>query len=74
MQTPTAMTLGNMRANAVRTLAVWCLGRGCTLSQCHRCQPGTACSASAHPVFDGNAASCAGTMRVSPDPCYDLMN
>jgi len=23
------MTLGNMRANAVRTLAAWCLGRGC---------------------------------------------
>ena len=23
------MTLGNMRANGVRTLAVWCLGRGC---------------------------------------------
>jgi hypothetical protein len=24
-----AMTLGNMRANGVRTLAAWCLGRGC---------------------------------------------
>ncbi len=23
------MTLGNMRANGVRTLGVWCLGRGC---------------------------------------------
>jgi hypothetical protein len=23
------MTLGNMRANGVRALAVWCLGRGC---------------------------------------------
>jgi hypothetical protein len=23
-----AMTLGNMRANGVRTLAAWCLGRG----------------------------------------------
>jgi len=23
------MTLGNMRANGVRTLAAWCLGRGC---------------------------------------------
>ena len=23
------MTLGNMRTNAVRTLAAWCLGRGC---------------------------------------------
>jgi len=23
------MTLGNMRANGVCTLAVWCLGRGC---------------------------------------------
>ena len=23
------MTLGNMRANGVRTLAVWCSGRGC---------------------------------------------
>ncbi len=23
------MTLGNMRANGVRTLATWCLGRGC---------------------------------------------
>ena len=23
------MTLGNMRANGVRTLAVWCGGRGC---------------------------------------------
>jgi hypothetical protein len=22
-------TLGNMRANGVRTLAAWCLGRGC---------------------------------------------
>jgi len=22
------MTLGNMRANGVRTLAAWCLGRG----------------------------------------------
>jgi len=23
------MTRGNMRANSVRTLAAWCLGRGC---------------------------------------------
>jgi hypothetical protein len=23
------MTFGNMRANGVRTLAAWCLGRGC---------------------------------------------
>ena len=23
------MTLANMRANGVRTLAAWCLGRGC---------------------------------------------
>jgi hypothetical protein len=23
------VTLGNMRANSVRTLAAWCLGRGC---------------------------------------------
>ena len=23
------ITLGNMRANGVRTLAAWCLGRGC---------------------------------------------
>jgi hypothetical protein len=23
------MTLANMRANGVRNLAVWCLGRGC---------------------------------------------
>jgi hypothetical protein len=23
------MTLGNMRANSARTLAAWCLGRGC---------------------------------------------
>jgi hypothetical protein len=23
------VTLGNMRANGVRTLAAWCLGRGC---------------------------------------------
>jgi hypothetical protein len=23
------MTLGNMRANGVHTLAVWCLGRSC---------------------------------------------
>jgi hypothetical protein len=23
------MTLGNMRANGVHTLSVWCLGRGC---------------------------------------------
>jgi len=23
------MTLGNMRANGVRTLAAWCPGRGC---------------------------------------------
>ncbi len=23
------MTLGNTRANGVRTLAVWCVGRGC---------------------------------------------
>jgi len=26
---PAPMTLGNMRANGVRTLAVWCLGRNC---------------------------------------------
>ena len=26
---PAPMTLGNMRANGVRTLAAWCLGRGC---------------------------------------------
>ena len=25
----TPMTLGNMRANGVHTLAVWCLGRSC---------------------------------------------
>jgi hypothetical protein len=29
MQNPTPLTLGNMRANGVRTLAVWCGGRGC---------------------------------------------
>jgi hypothetical protein len=29
MQNPGPMTLGNMRANGVRTLAAWCLGRGC---------------------------------------------
>jgi hypothetical protein len=28
MQTPTPRTFGNMRANGVRTLAAWCLGRG----------------------------------------------
>jgi hypothetical protein len=26
------MTLGNMRANGVRTLAAWCLSRGCNHS------------------------------------------
>jgi hypothetical protein len=26
------MTVGNMRANGVRTLAAWCLGRGCNHS------------------------------------------
>jgi hypothetical protein len=26
MQNPTRTTLGNMRANGVRTLAAWCLG------------------------------------------------
>jgi hypothetical protein len=26
---PAPMTLGNMRANGVHTLSVWCLGRGC---------------------------------------------
>jgi len=26
---PAPMTLGNMRANGVRTLAMWCLSRGC---------------------------------------------
>jgi hypothetical protein len=29
MRNPTPMTLGNMRANGVRTLAVWRGGRGC---------------------------------------------
>jgi len=29
MQKPSPMTLGNMRANGVRTLAAWRLGRGC---------------------------------------------
>ena len=29
MQKLSPMTLGNMRANGVRTLAAWCLGRGC---------------------------------------------
>jgi hypothetical protein len=29
MQIITPMTLGNMRANGARTLAAWCLGRGC---------------------------------------------
>jgi hypothetical protein len=29
MKQPPSMTLGNMRANRVRTLAAWCLGRGC---------------------------------------------
>jgi hypothetical protein len=28
-QTPAPMTLGNMCANGVRSLAVWCAGRGC---------------------------------------------
>jgi len=28
-QIPIPMTLGNMRENGVRTLAAWCLGRGC---------------------------------------------
>src|SRR5450756_819998 len=27
--TPAPLTLGNMRANGVRTLAAWCLSRGC---------------------------------------------
>ena len=26
------MTLGNMRANGMHTLAAWCLGRGCGAS------------------------------------------
>jgi hypothetical protein len=26
---PAPMSLGNTRANGVRTLAAWCLGRGC---------------------------------------------
>jgi hypothetical protein len=30
------MTLGNMRANSVRTLAAWCLGRGCDHYRVHR--------------------------------------
>jgi hypothetical protein len=30
---PTPMTLGNMRANGVRTLAAWCLGRGFAASR-----------------------------------------
>src|SRR5674476_1039048 len=29
MQHTASMTLGNMRANGVRTLAAWYLGRGC---------------------------------------------
>jgi hypothetical protein len=29
LSTGLRMTLGNMRANGVRTLAAWCLGRGC---------------------------------------------
>jgi hypothetical protein len=29
MRLSASMTLGNMRANGVRTLAVWCLGRNC---------------------------------------------
>jgi hypothetical protein len=29
MPPPEAMTLGNMRANGVHTLAAWWLGRGC---------------------------------------------
>jgi hypothetical protein len=28
-QSATTMSLGNIRANGVRTLAAWCLGRGC---------------------------------------------
>ena len=28
MQSAYRLTLGNMRANGVRTLAAWCLGRG----------------------------------------------
>lgn len=44
------------------------------LSQDVDALPGTACSASAYPVFDGNAASCTGSTRVSPDPCYDTTN
>jgi hypothetical protein len=26
---PAPMTVANMRTNGVRTLAAWCLGRGC---------------------------------------------
>jgi hypothetical protein len=29
MQPIAPMTLGNMRTNGLRTLATWCLGRGC---------------------------------------------
>ena len=29
MQNPPPMTLGNVRANGVRSLDVWCSGRGC---------------------------------------------
>jgi hypothetical protein len=28
-RSPKAMTIANMRANGVRTLAAWCLGRNC---------------------------------------------
>jgi hypothetical protein len=29
MPIPNGMTLSNMRAKGARTLAAWCLGRGC---------------------------------------------
>src|SRR5450631_2703697 len=35
---PASTTLGNMRANGVRTLAAWCLGHGCnhhSISDCN---------------------------------------
>jgi hypothetical protein len=50
------MPLGNMRANSVHSLAVWCLGRGCNhhsildVSRCRHSARACAVSGAAMPV------------------------
>jgi hypothetical protein len=65
------MTLGNMRANGVRTLAAWCFGRGCKQpsgSRRERLEEGVAVTYDVAADFAVLCANCHRMIHRSDDP------